>query len=64
MICFRDITFCIADCRNKECTRKYTEQVVESANKWWGNSDAPIAISDLSANCPYFSPNTSEVDFQ
>lgn len=53
-ICYRDMTFCIADCDNKECPRMYTKEVIEAANKWWGEDGAPIAISDFSKSCPVF----------
>jgi hypothetical protein len=42
MLCFRDMTFCIAIC-NTVCPIKLTPQVEEAATEWWGSSDAPIA---------------------
>lgn len=46
MICYRDTTFCPfhETCRGaSECGRALTPEVKESAAKWWGSSDAPIA---------------------
>ena len=44
------MTFCIANCRTI-CPIKLTPQVEEAAAKWWGSSDAPIAVSDYSDIC-------------
>lgn len=53
MICYKDMTFCVAmECINYKCPRKMTEQVAEGAQKWWGSNDAPMAIQDFSATCP------------
>jgi len=51
MMCYRDITFCIAECANTNCQRKFTDKVQQDAQKWWGNENAPIAVSDLSEGC-------------
>ena len=51
MIHFRDMTFCNAKCANEACSRKFTEQVKESADKWCGESGAPIALDDFSEHC-------------
>ena len=46
MICYRDRTFCSSkNCKDK-CGRKLTQQVQEGAEKWWGNENAPIAVSE------------------
>lgn len=50
MLCYKDMTFCIANCRTI-CPIKLTPQVEEAAAKWWGSSDAPIAVSDYSDTC-------------
>jgi len=46
MICYRDKTFCkYRDCgKFGSCDRALTEFVKDSAEKWWGNKDAPIAV--------------------
>lgn len=47
MMCYRDMTFC--DGANRTCAhfgtcnRALTESVKESARKWWGAENAPIA---------------------
>lgn len=65
MICYRDQTYCVANCSHAGCTRLLTPEVKEAATKWWGSSDAPIAVSDYSDTCPYYkeklcSSDTSE----
>lgn len=51
MMCYRDMTFCSANCRTI-CSIKFTPEVEEAAIRWWGSSDAPIALSDYSDTCP------------
>ena len=58
MFCYRDMTFCIANCRTT-CPIKLTPQVEEAAAKWWGSSDAPIALTDYSPSCKEFTPMTT-----
>ena len=50
MLCYKDMTFCSANCATV-CSIKLTPQVEEAAAKWWGSSDAPIAVSDYSDTC-------------
>jgi hypothetical protein len=54
MMCFRDMTFCSAyptRCKNMNCRRAFTELEREAARQWWGNDNAPVAMSDFSDNC-------------
>lgn len=51
MICYKDTTFCCSDCTNTKCPRHYSEKVVEQAVKWWGDENAPIALTDFSKDC-------------
>jgi hypothetical protein len=44
MISYKDKTFCIAACANRECPRKYTEDVRKQAEEWWGDVAAPVAV--------------------
>lgn len=45
MMCYRDMTFCISkDCTN-ECGRQLTKEIIEAADKWWGEQGAPISVS-------------------
>jgi hypothetical protein len=47
MISYRDMTFCIASCANRECPRKYSEDVRNGAVE----SDLPVSLADLSGPC-------------
>jgi len=51
MICFRDRTYCAAQCANKECPARLTDEAREAAAKWWNGADAPIALADMSDAC-------------
>jgi len=51
MISYRDMTFCNSDCVNAECERRYTTEIHNDAEVWWGNSNAPIAITNYSSTC-------------
>lgn len=55
MICYRDMTFCIAKCATVDCSRKYTPEVQAAADEWWGginDQGGPVAVSDFSPTCP------------
>lgn len=56
MIGYRDKTFCVASCANNDCDRKYTIEVQQAAEQWWGSPEAPICVSDFSLNCPAYKP--------
>lgn len=47
MMCYKDMTFCTRkDCKNfGPCSRSLTEEVLDNADKWWGEGhrEAPIA---------------------
>lgn len=47
MLCYRDRTFCT----NPDCKcppgRRLTDEVIESAKRWWGGDDPPIAMGNL-----------------
>ena len=47
MMCYRDMTFCDGASRScakfSICQRALTDAVRESASKWWGSDNAPIA---------------------
>ena len=43
MICYRDMTWCtFLDCKDKKCSRRYTDKVKAEAKAWWGGKGAPI----------------------
>lgn len=50
-VCFRDMTFCEANCENVACHRNITPAVKAAGEKWWGSPDFPIAVSDFSKTC-------------
>jgi len=58
MMCFRDRTFCTAACATTSCDRRYTAEVADSADRWWGGKrgEAPVSVDDCSARCPSFLP--------
>ena len=47
MISYGDMTFCIAACANRDCLRKYSEDVRNGAVE----SDLPVSLTDLSGPC-------------
>jgi len=60
MICYRDMTFCAAQCATKECPRQLNERQREGARKWWSHdpNNAPIAVADFHHNCPDYAPES------
>ena len=61
MICFKDKTFCSAfraNCSNHQCHRAFTASEKHAADLWWAgmSGEPPIAMSDLSENCPAIIP--------
>ncbi len=54
MLCYKDRTFCEAECANEKCSKKLTLLVKLDAEKWWGKPGAPIMTDDLSPHCPVF----------
>lgn len=58
MICFRDMTFCDADCANWHCFRNFTPERKAEARQWWNHDpdNAPIAFSDFSNDCLDYQP--------
>lgn len=60
MICYRDMTFCSAQCATKDCKRQFDAAQKAAAKKWWGGDGAPVAFSDFSNTCPlYEKPQTA-----
>lgn len=54
MLCFRDMTFCEAECDTVDCHRRFTPDQEAAAERWWGKPGAPVALSDFSTSCPFF----------
>jgi len=47
MISYKDKTFCTfhLECKDgSNCSRAITQQVIDSAIKWWGNDTPPICV--------------------
>ena len=57
MISYKDITYCIAACADRECPRKYSGDVRNGAV----DSDLPVSLADLSSVCHAYVP-LKEVD--
>jgi len=62
MICYKDMTFCNAECDNTDCHRMLTPEVWASAAKWWEGDDAPVAVSDFSNNCGIYIPKKDKAN--
>lgn len=60
MICYKDMTFCSAHCKNLNCRRNYTEEVSLGAKEWWEGFNIeglpPVAFSDFSPVCNSYDP--------
>ena len=52
MISYRDMTFCIAPCANRECPRKYTQDVRNDVVE----IDLPVSMTDFSSICKVYIP--------
>ena len=56
MICFRDMTYCTANCATVSCHR---HKVNEAKDRKWSGSKLdflPTAWSDFSNGCPEYKP--------
>ena len=53
MICFKDMTFCSASCKNDTCYRQFTDELQLAARNWWYHDpdNVPVAFSDFSPTC-------------
>lgn len=58
MLCYRDMTFCSADCATKNCPRQFTDKERERSKLWWGDGpgEVPVAFSDFSEHCEMYQP--------
>lgn len=55
-MCFRDRSYCSANCKNLNCDRNFTDELHEAARKWWGGDNAPVAFMDFSPTCQEYDP--------
>ncbi len=52
MICYSDKTYCrYLDCADKDCHRRFTHEVMQSAKAWWGNPNPPVCFFDEKPDC-------------
>ena len=56
MICFKDQSFCNAECENYTCSRMFTGKIVKEAQEWWGSENPPISLMDMSIGCSAYIP--------
>lgn len=58
MLCFKDRTFCSAQCKTHICWRHWTDELHEQARRWWDHDpdNAPVAFSDFSKDCEDYKP--------
>lgn len=56
MLCYREMTFCSADCLNVGCSRN-KERLPESIDDFF-----PVAWSDFSECCSYYEPKDATDD--
>jgi hypothetical protein len=55
-MCFRDKTYCAAECANAACSRQFTKAEQEAAERWWGGPGAPVSWADMSVGCADYQP--------
>ena len=53
MLCYRDRTFCNAECSNNECPIRVTDKLWKEADDF----GLPLALADFSNTCKVFIPN-------
>lgn len=58
MISYKDMTFCIASCANRECPRKYTQDVRNDVVE----IDLPVSMTDFSPICKVYIPLKEKSD--
>jgi len=61
MMCYKDKSFCSAECLNKICHRQFTTEMEKSSRKWWSHDldNAPVAFMDFSGSCEAYIPPTN-----
>ena len=58
MMCYKDKSFCSAECLNKSCHRQFTKEMDKGSRKWWSHDpdNVPVAFTDFSGDCPVYIP--------
>ncbi len=59
---YLDITFCTAKCKNYECFRNLTQEVIDKANRFYYPDSARFCVSDFSKTCLVYIPNEDSKD--
>ena len=64
MISYKDMQFCNAHCGSVDCPRRYEKALKDKANSqdMFVREILPIAVGDLSKNCPAYIPPQEPVD--
>lgn len=64
MLCYRDMTFCEAQCATHDCPRQWTDKHSQNARKWWAHDpdNAPVAFADFSETCPDFKEKQNDTN--
>ena len=57
MICYRDRTYCAADCANDQCGIRLTAEIIQAAYE----SCLPVSQDDFSGTCEIYKPTAEEV---
>lgn len=65
MLCYRDMTFCSANCATTNCSRQFTDEDRIKSEIWWKGceGDPPVAFADFSAGCERFVPQKLSTAF-
>lgn len=60
MLCFRDMTFCSAQCATAECPRQFNTEQQRKAVLWWKGcaGSPPVAFADFHHSCPDYVPES------
>lgn len=54
MLCYKDMTFCpfSSNCvKGEGCSRALTTEILEAAEKWWGEVGAPVCAFSAEPQC-------------
>lgn len=60
MICYRDMTFCSAECKTRKCERNWKLMDKTSYVEWSKafSGSGPVAFADFSENCEKYKTAT------
>lgn len=55
MMCFKDMTFCVAYCATEQCNRNWRLRDKSDYYEWsqdFPGGEGPVAMTDFSNDCP------------